>query len=372
MARPNPSVSVVPEKSPLQERLIVSNVLNRKILPWLEVDGIRRLVLARPHLSKIHLPEGVDFTRRKPLRKSVRRRGQIEDIVTQWVQDDVQALRFPTLVFVHGGEADILVGDSILHCPAGYGVIIPPGVPQGRGRKPHWFRPGLETAYNDILWIHLRPYGAMCHISHTLQGEHSSDYGSHSVVINRQLLMLSEELIREMEQAAPRYENVAGAYLTAFLNTLVRVLNSEEQHGGVAGVTENGLQQNEVSDSKLIVQRAQAYIENHFTHRLTLQDIARASYISRAQLARVFREEYNQTVWEYVVLRRLQEAKMLLEETDMLISRVSQFSGFGPPSTFFPQFIKHVGVSPEEYRKNIRQGKPSLENRLTRQEETIS
>jgi AraC-like DNA-binding protein len=361
MAKSNPNVSIVPDKTPLQERLIVSNVLIRQILPWFEVDGIRRLILARPHLSQSHLPKGVAFTRRKPLGKSIRRRGQIEDVMTQWPQDDVQALRFPTLVFVHGGEADILVGDSILHCSANYAVLIPPGVPQGRGRKPHWFRTGLENACNDILWIHLRPYGAMCHISHTLNGEHRSDYGSHSVVINRQLLPLSEDIIREMEYAQPRYENVASAHLNAFLNTLIRVLNSEELHGGVTGTAENGLQQDEVSDSKLIVQRAKAYIENHFTHHLTLQDIARSSYVSRAQLARVFKEECGQTVWEYVILRRLQEAKMLLEETDMLISRVSQFSGFGPPSTFFPQFIKHIGTSPEEYRRKVRRPRTSSE-----------
>lgn len=344
------SSSPVPQSLP-RESLAVSKILSGKIVAYVEEFGAARLILAQPHLDQAMLPQGVRLSKRKPLGQSVRRRGQSK-IIVRWPEDEMEALRFPCFLFVYAGEADIPLGDAVLHCPAGYGVLIPPGVPLTEGRGAHWLRPQPEKAHSDIFWIQIRPFGAECHVCHTRGTRHESGgFGQHYVINSRRLFPFAESLIEEMERRSPRFEAVAGAYLFALLNLLLRDWASESSATESTVSTGDGLGRKDVTDPEVAIQRAQAYIENHLGHHLTLQEIAHAAYISRARLAKIFRDKLGQTVWGYVTARRLQDAQSMLLETDLPIQEIARLTGFTRPSHFHARFTELTGMTPGQYRR---------------------
>ena len=53
----------------------------------------------------------------------------------------------------------------------------------------------------------------------------------------------------------------------------------------------------------------------------------------------------------YLLERRLEEAKQLLKNDDYSLSIISQMLGFSSPSYFSQIFKKNENMSPNEYRK---------------------
>ena len=90
-------------------------------------------------------------------------------------------------------------------------------------------------------------------------------------------------------------------------------------------------------------QRARSYIETHFAHKLTLTQLAAYCYVSPTHLNRLFRAEMKMSVGEYLLQRRLKQARVLLENTDLPIQRVGALSGFRRAEHFNRTFRQHIG-----------------------------
>jgi transcriptional regulator GlxA family with amidase domain len=56
---------------------------------------------------------------------------------------------------------------------------------------------------------------------------------------------------------------------------------------------------------------------------------------------------------DYVLTLRIEEAKLLLEDTDMLIDAVASEIGYTEPATFRRIFRRLAGVSPLKYRRRF-------------------
>jgi AraC-like DNA-binding protein len=336
------------------ERQAVGIILSEKVLPNYQRHGVSRIVLGTTSLRAQDIPEGMSLSKRAFTITGTKKRGKDPNVLAAWPDEDMEALRFPILCFVYSGEADIRIGDFVVHCPAGHGILIPAGVPHSSHAHGYWLRPNRENATSDILWINFNAGAAVCHYSHTRAGKHHSDYGWYSVVGDRSILALSESLIAELEQKSSRHQEVANAFLLLILNLVLRDFISVQSK--ISESQRTSIQENQsASHPELIVDRAQSYINNHLSHHITLQEIAHAAYVSRAHLAQVFKAQLGCTVWDYVIERRIQEAKTLLVETDMVIRRIAYLSGFASPSTFSARFTKITGVSPTEYRRISKQ-----------------
>jgi AraC-like DNA-binding protein len=332
------------------ERQAVGIILSEKVLPNYQLHGVSRLVLGTSNLRPRDVPEGIGLSKGTPLSKGTKKRGNNPNVLAVWPNHAMETLRYPGMCFVFSGEADIRIGDVIIHCPAGHGILIPAGVPRSSGDEGHWLRPNPENSSCDILWINFNAGAAVCHHCRTRAGKHSSDYGWYSVISDRSILALAESLIVELEQKSLRYKEVANAFLLLILNLVLRDLTSVQSK--VSKSQRITTKENQsASQPELIVDRAQSYINNHLSHHITLQEIAHAAYVSRAHLAQVFKAQLGCTVWDYVIERRIQEAKTLLTETDLYIQRVASLTGFASSTTFTARFTEMTGVTPTDYRR---------------------
>ncbi|MCC4723255.1 AraC family transcriptional regulator [Salinicoccus sp. RF5] len=95
-----------------------------------------------------------------------------------------------------------------------------------------------------------------------------------------------------------------------------------------------------------------AYIQQHYTEKVTIDMVASDLNISKSYVSHVFREMTGFTVMEYVMGSRLMRAKYLLEaEPSKPLKDIAFESGFESASHFSRYFKEKVGVTAKEYRQ---------------------
>lgn len=100
-----------------------------------------------------------------------------------------------------------------------------------------------------------------------------------------------------------------------------------------------------------LVTRVIHYINSHLTEEITLEQISRAFYLSKAQLNRRFKKATGSTVWEYVQTKRLFLARELLQKGQPPTA-VCSASGFRDYCTFYRAYRNAFGVSPKTHFHN--------------------
>jgi AraC family transcriptional regulator len=100
--------------------------------------------------------------------------------------------------------------------------------------------------------------------------------------------------------------------------------------------------------------RARDYANAMFGRPVTLGDLSRVACMSPNHLLRTFRQVFRQTPHQYLVQRRLDEARRLLQKTDLTITDVCLSVGFESLGSFSTLFRKRFGCSPSELRARKR------------------
>lgn len=95
---------------------------------------------------------------------------------------------------------------------------------------------------------------------------------------------------------------------------------------------------------------ARKLIDERWSEKLTLHEIARACGLNRAKLTRGFRELFDCSVAEAIAERRLQQAGRLLLTTDLPVSLVGYEAGYLNNASFARAFGRHFGRTPSDYR----------------------
>ena len=109
-----------------------------------------------------------------------------------------------------------------------------------------------------------------------------------------------------------------------------------------------------ISDNQINLQREMlAYIQEHFTEKISLKDLSNQFHLSEKYLSRYFREHFHLTFSDYTNHLRLTCAKQLLENTKLPVTEVALCSGFPNVSYFIRMFKRQHGVSPLKYRKTL-------------------
>lgn len=71
-------------------------------------------------------------------------------------------------------------------------------------------------------------------------------------------------------------------------------------------------------------------------------------------LNRRFHDEVGATPVQWLTRTRVRQARELLETTDLEVGAVGRRVGLGSPSNFRAVFVRHSGVAPRHYRRNVR------------------
>lgn len=101
-----------------------------------------------------------------------------------------------------------------------------------------------------------------------------------------------------------------------------------------------------------IVAAALNYIQEHFRKGVAVTDIARAAKVSRRVLELHFRKALDRSVYEEVLRLRMNQACVLLVETNLSIAQIAEALNYEEFKYLSRGFKKIIGISPSAYRKN--------------------
>lgn len=91
------------------------------------------------------------------------------------------------------------------------------------------------------------------------------------------------------------------------------------------------------------------YIRRHLSERISVEDIAKELYMSRPYLSAKFRKETGETLTDFILKEKTEEAKRLLRYSDKSLAAISSYLGFSSQSHFSRIFKKYAGKTPSEY-----------------------
>lgn len=98
------------------------------------------------------------------------------------------------------------------------------------------------------------------------------------------------------------------------------------------------------------LRKAERFIWENYTHKISLQEIATASGLSAPYFSTIFKEEMGENLSSYLNRIRVEKASRMLTETDLSLSEIAGSCGFEDQSWFSKTFKHYIGVSPGKYR----------------------
>jgi transcriptional regulator GlxA family with amidase domain len=85
----------------------------------------------------------------------------------------------------------------------------------------------------------------------------------------------------------------------------------------------------------------------------SVPDLARRAAMSPRHFTRIFTDEVGEAPGAYVERVRTEAARRQLEETDDTVTVIAGRCGFGTAETMRRNFVRRIGISPDQYRKTF-------------------
>ena len=97
--------------------------------------------------------------------------------------------------------------------------------------------------------------------------------------------------------------------------------------------------------------RVKRYIDSEYASIGSTEQIAEKFYYSREHLSRKFCSEFNITLHDYLIKRRIHESLTHLEKGS--VAQASYAVGFHSQSAYISAFVKNMGCLPSEYKRRF-------------------
>lgn len=105
------------------------------------------------------------------------------------------------------------------------------------------------------------------------------------------------------------------------------------------------------STKRMELQNIKQYLDDHYTEKITLDQLSTKFFINKQYLSKIFHETYGMTVITYLNQKRITQAKHLLRFTDLSMEEIAVKIGMTDANYFSRTFFKVEGVRPSEFRK---------------------
>ena len=170
----------------------------------------------------------------------------------------------------------------------------------------------------------------------------------------KEILRLFNLIESELEEKESEWHAAVKADLTLLLITVGRYVNS-------AVKTELNVKPKEW----ILVSSVMTYVEERYSDPdMTLASIAESLYISQSYLSKIFKTMVDEPFFEYVQKVRIDHAADMLKDTKLSVDDISQMCGMRDVASFYGLFKKHMGMSPTQFRKTIKENKSKGEIKM--------
>ncbi len=184
----------------------------------------------------------------------------------------------------------------------------------------------------ELMWIHFYGPQAGAYYAYFREQQDWHFHTSHLA----ELTSAIQSVIRYHEDPTDDTDLLTAQQIVAILTTVC---------------TESG--EDESSDSALNAKLKSIlhYLDEHYTENISLDFLAEQFYISKYYLSREFKKEYGTTIIQYVLAKKITNAKELLRYSNSSIEEIARLCGIDDASYFNKVFKKMEGCTASEYRK---------------------
>lgn len=138
---------------------------------------------------------------------------------------------------------------------------------------------------------------------------------------------------------------------------IAKIATASELRAWLAGITGEicrFVQEKQTGTAARAVARTKQYINENYARYISLDELAQNVYLSTYYLSRVFSEEADVSITDYVKGVRIHNAQSLLISTDKTIAEVAYAVGYRDPNYFSRVFKSITGKAPHQYRKGAK------------------
>ena len=153
------------------------------------------------------------------------------------------------------------------------------------------------------------------------------------------------ELIYMLSLDMDRLGDVCDSLATSLLMLTHQLILSKERHIDKEHYRSTDETANKIRD----------YLDQHYRQKLTIETVAGALDLVPSYVSHIFKQEIGISPIQYVLMRRFGEAQSLLMDTDLSVNEISDLLGFATTAHFNAMFKKHIGITPGQYRKSIKE-----------------
>lgn len=188
---------------------------------------------------------------------------------------------------------------------------------------------------NSLEYIALGIEGLSFHA----EGSHRQHYSMYNFKKYRdEMMFYMKSMIRELHKKEEGYQEIC----TNLLETLILLIlrNTKSQFAAVSS--------DRVSRECTFIEQ---YIDEHFSENISLDTLSNLTYMNKYYMVHIFKKHKGIPPINYLIERRIAEAKYLLETTNYPVAKVAQAIGFSSQSYFSQVFRKELGMTPLQYRR---------------------
>ena len=232
------------------------------------------------------------------------------------------AHNYAELFYIVGGDGQFRIEDKLYPVRANQMVIVNPNVIH------------TEVSYeaHPLEYIVLGIEG----LELTMSRDQITRYRILDYRGGGDILTCLRHILQETQSAQPGYEAICQAYMEILILRLMRSASFS--------VTSTPAVSHQCASIR-------HYIDTHYKEPLSLDLLAEEAHVNKYYLAHEFKEEYGLSPINYMLSRRIEESRYLLQETDMSMSQIARILGFSSASYFSQSFRRAEGMSPVAYRK---------------------
>ena len=112
----------------------------------------------------------------------------------------------------------------------------------------------------------------------------------------------------------------------------------------------------ESTEESLLIDTAISFIHENFAEAISMESLSAHFNIPSRRFAYLFQKEVGMAPSRYLSEYRIRRAKELLKKCDCTISQVAECVGFTNAFYFSKTFKRQVGISPSQFREQVKKG----------------
>lgn len=224
--------------------------------------------------------------------------------------------------YVTGGECCIAVEDKIYQARKGMWFFIPAGT--------------IHKYYNysdkimEKYWMHFDLYPDS-EIAKSLSLNHYVNVPENSVVtklFSEYISLKKNESLTDKIEIKAILLRLVSEYIKLSKNTDIKVEKKGEDR----------------------INKVLAYINTNLTHELTNEELAKICFLHPNHFIRFFKQKTGATPQQYIMQKRIEAAKRLVEQTDLSMAEISEKTGFYDAAHLSRAFKKFYSMAPTQYK----------------------